>query len=218
MFEKTEIIDLKKRLHWSDEVINAINSKLKLYDNYILLLKEDKQKRDERARKIRRFYIKNDESVDESPNVMRYVDGEDDICTVIEKIYTDVLHMKLDERQYSNCCLCSSHVPAKLLTNICGTYKYTHSKFGSTDYELCPICIYMASNSTNFANYCSSNTTYDDKGLLKFRPTTDKYDSYWCIVHPNTINSEDALDNCSCGNPYGCYYCKIEPRFCLDNC
>jgi len=141
--------------------------------------------------------------------------NEEDIDIIIHEIQAINKHLFDNTKEISGCGNCNTSMPYKLLTPVEGTYKFSHSKLWSTSYDLCPICIYIASKNSLYANECSETCTYDSNGLIMNRPTDNCDDSDWCFVHPSIYTSDEARDNCNCD--YGCQYCKINPRFCYQN-
>jgi len=185
MFNAIETIDLKKQLHWNNEVVADIHTFMsngKLYDKTTYM----------------------------------YISAEYNYMGEIKNIYNKHNLCKCNSNETQTCMMCEANVPRTWMTTVNGTYKYYHAKYEGTNYDFCPICMYVACNIETFANACSRLTTEDENGLLKFRKTED-CESGWCFVHPFIQKSSDIKDNCSCCDGYyGCYNCNIEPRFCME--
>ncbi len=123
---------------------------------------------------------------------------------------------------YSMCEACNFHMPERLFTRIEGTYKYSHCKFRTQPYQLCPICLKLSADNKKYANLVSERTTYDEQGILMNRPSRLPNstrvlvgtESNWVIVHPQIRNQNDATNMCGCD--FGCYLCRIDSRFCFD--
>ena len=77
-----------------------------------------------------------------------------------------------------SCCHCNINYEIPY-TCVKGTYKFSHRKWRSYDYYICPICMYLAVNNEAFSNYLSACTTNDRNGKLKYK------NNQWVIVHPS---------------------------------
>lgn len=133
----------------------------------------------------------------------------------IHHFYTNKLKMKQISTPPNHLCsVCDLTMHEKLLTNIEGTYKYTHNKYNSTTYYMCPLCLYLCAHNKTYANLASSINTYDPHGIIECRPSTN-HSTNWVIVHPHLLNHNHAIIKCGCD--YGCYRCNIDPRFCFEN-
>jgi hypothetical protein len=160
-------------------------------------------------------------------NIDELANNHDVNCQDVYNFYKNNLRMKAVHFtqypvNYSMCEACNFQMPNRLLTKIEGTYKYTHCKFRTQTYQLCPICLKLSADNKKYANLVSERTTYDEQGILMNRPSRlpgyTKYfdsESNWVIVHPQLRNRNDASDMCGCD--FGCYMCSIEPRFTLEN-
>ena len=146
----------------------------------------------------------------------------------VYNFYTNKLRMKkvfqtpdnlmipsAEKKLYNKCDVCKLTINKKLITNVEGTYKYTHCKYNSTTYRMCPVCLYVSANNKKYANLASEINTYDNQGIVDCRPSSDDLKSNWVIVHPQLLNRNDARNKCGCD--FGCYMCNIDPRFTFEN-
>lgn len=123
---------------------------------------------------------------------------------LIEDIYAKI---SFSEKCKERCDCCSSCVPEKLITKVEGVYKYPN-KLYSTDYNICPICMYLATENDTYSSICSEVTTYNQFGFIDYRPIIG--DTSWCFVNSNIYSKNDVEKCCS----MGCYNCSISSRLC----
>lgn len=90
-------------------------------------------------------------------------------------------------------CICCGIRSSKFIPfmNLLGTYKFHHCKYRGWNYDVCVICMYLATNNKLFANYLSLQATDDENGVLRYK------NNQWVIVHPsiNKYNYEEHCEN-----------------------
>ena len=90
----------------------------------------------------------------------------------------------------SRCDCCYNSIPSALMTKVEGTYKFPNN-LRTTEYNICPICIYLATTHEDYSNICSEVTTGDPRGYIEYRPTEDESTTNWCFVHPSIYSSDE---------------------------
>ena len=199
MFQHSEVVDLK-RIGWdkNEEVKKLLEEFPKIVEN----IEKCKNKRLDCYRcRYRHSSLYEDVCSCET-------DMWDLTNSLVDKIDVcyESIGMKFKEKM-KRCSCCSNHYPPKLNTIVDGTYKYTHGKFNSFDYDLCPMCMYLATRCDSYGRLCSSICTYDKYGIIRYRPNEDTTRS-WCFVHPELFDQEYVKDE---KDEY------IDSRYCMNN-